>query len=131
EHTAKSIERAAATLKPAPNAFSVIKITVTADAGNLHPTANEVVTIASRIGGSASKGLQDRDRLTALVDVPSNRQQEFRAAIESIGGERPGSTTPVTATSPSTTAEPGSTLPATVEKKSFVVHIVEAASKQD
>src|SRR5439155_1192964 len=72
-----------------------------------------------------------RPGLTALVDVPSNREQEFRAAIESIGGERPGSTTPATATSPSTKAEPGSTLPATVEKKSFVVHIVEAASKQD
>jgi len=131
EQIAKSIERAAATLTPAPNAFGVIEITVPAAAGKLDATADEVVTIASRFGGSAAKGLQDRDRLTALVDVPSNREQEFRAAIESIGGERPGSTTPATATSPSTTAEPGSTLPATVEKKSFVVHIVEAASKQD
>jgi len=129
EQIAKSLEHAAATLTPAP--LGVSEITVPAAAGKLDATADEVVTIASRFGGSAAKGLQDRDRLTALVDVPSNREQEFRAAIESIGGERPGSTTPATATSPSTTAEPGSTLPATVEKKSFVVHIVEAASKQD
>jgi anti-sigma factor RsiW len=127
----KSLEHAAANLTPVPNAFGVIEITVPAAAGKLNTAADEVVTIASRFGGSAAKGLQDRDRLTVLVDVPSNREQEFRAAIESIGGERPGSTTPATATSPSTTAEPGSTLPATVEKKSFVVHIVEAASKQD
>src|SRR2546430_13111236 len=131
EQIAKSIERAAATLTPAPNAFGVIEITVPAAAGKLDATADEVVTIASRFGGSAAKGLQDRDRLTALVDVPSNREQEFRAAIESIGGGKAGATTPATATSPRTTTEPGAKLPATSEKKSFFVDIVEAGVKHD
>src|SRR5256885_8067493 len=42
EQIAKSIERAAATLTPAPNAFGVIEITVpAAAAGKLDATANE------------------------------------------------------------------------------------------
>jgi hypothetical protein len=127
EQIASSIKRAAATLTPAP--LGVVEITIPAAVGKLDAFADEVVTIASRFGGSAAKGLQDRDRLSVLVDVPSNREQEFRAAIESIGGERPGSTAPATTTPPATTAEPGSTIPARVEKKSFVVHIVEAATK--
>src|SRR5437016_6253449 len=85
----KSLEHAAATLTPGP--LGVSEITVPVPAGKLDAVADEVVAIASRLGGSATKGLQDRDRLTVLVDVPSNREQEFRAAIASIGKERPGS----------------------------------------
>src|SRR6266581_8894550 len=104
----KSLEHAAATLTPAP--LGVSEITVPVATGKLDTVADEVVAIASRLGGSATKGLQDRARLSVLVDVPSNREQEFRAAIEAIGKEGPGST-----------------IPATGEKKSFVVQIVESA----
>ena len=86
-------------------------------AGKLDAVADEVVTIASRLGGSATKGLQDRDRLSVLVDVPANAEQEFRATIEAITAERPGSPTPATTAT--------ATIPATGEKKSFVVQIVE------
>jgi hypothetical protein len=126
EQITKSLERAAATLTPSQNALGVSEITVPAAAGKLDATADQVVTIASRFGGSATKGLQDDGRLTVLVDLPSNREHEFRTAIESIGGERPGSTPPATAT------EPGSAIPATATtagKKSFVVQIVEASPK--
>jgi hypothetical protein len=124
EQIAKSIERAAATLTPAP--LGVSEISVPAAAGKLDVVADEVVTIASRFGGSAAKGLQDRDRLSVLVDLPSNREAEFRAAIQSIiGGGPPGSA------NPTTTEQPGSTIPATAEKKSFVVQIVESAAKRD
>jgi hypothetical protein len=121
EQITKSLERAAATLPPSQNALGVSEITVSAVAGKLDATADEVVTITSRLGGSATKGLQDSDRMSVLVDLPSNREQEFRAAIASIGGEKPGSTPPLTAT------EAGSAGPATAatgEKKSFVVQIV-------
>jgi hypothetical protein len=67
------------------------------------------------------------------VDLPPNREQEFRAAIESIGGER------LASTNPATTAEPGSSAfaeatadkppPAKAEKKSFVVQIVEKSAE--
>ena len=125
EQITKSLERAAATLTPSPDALGISEITVSAVAGKLDITANEVVTITSRFGGSATKGLQDDGRLSVLVDVPSNREKEFRTAIASIGEERPGSTPPATAT------EPGSTMPATAEKKSFVVQIVETPAKSD
>jgi hypothetical protein len=114
QQIATSIERAG-TLTPAPNVLGVTEITIAAAGGKIDSVANEVVTIAARLGGSATKGLQDSGRLNVLVDVPSNREQEFRAAVASIGGNTPGATPPATAKAP-----------ATGEKKSFVVQIVEA-----
>ncbi len=115
QQIAKSLEQAAATFTPAP--LGVSDLMVPAATGKLEAVADEVVTIASRFGGSAAKGLPDQGRLSILVDVPSNREPEFRAAISSIIGQAGtglGSTPPATATSP-----------ATAEKKSFVVQIVE------
>jgi len=119
EQIAKSIEHAAATFTPPPNIFGVSEIIIGAAKGKLDAVADEVVTIASRLGGSATKGLQDRGRLSVLVDLPSNRESEFRSAIAAIGGG-PASPPPATAT-----------IPATAEKKSFVVQIVEEAAKSD
>ncbi len=113
EQIAKSIERAAA-LTPAPNVLGITEITIAAAAGKLDDVANEVVTIAGRLGGSATKGLQDNNRLSVLVDVPSNREQEFRTQTASINEQRPSPATSVTEATPSTG-----------EKKSFVVQIVE------
>src|SRR5215472_1935715 len=118
EQIAKSIERSAATLTPPPNALGVSEINIPAATGKLDAVADEVVTIASRFGGSATKGLPDRGRLSVLVDLPSNREPEFRAAISStVGVKPPGSPSPATA--------------ATIEKKSFVVQIVEGTPKSD
>jgi hypothetical protein len=112
EQIAKSLEHAAATFTPAP--FGVGEIMVPAATGKLEVVADEVVTITSRFGGSATKGLPDQGRLSVLVDLPSNREREFRAAISSITGEAPpGLATPATAAP-------------TTEKKSFVVQVVEA-----
>ena len=113
EQIAKSIERAAA-LTPAPNVLGVTEITIPAAAGKMDSVANEVVTIAGRLGGSATKGLEDNNRVTVLVDVPSSREQEFRAVIATISGNTLGSPRPATATAP-----------ATAEKKSFAVQIVQ------
>jgi hypothetical protein len=122
EQIAKSLEHAAATFTPGP--LGVSEITVPVATGKLDTVADEVVTIASRLGGSATKGLEDRARLSVLVDLPSNREQEFRAAIRAI------SATPENGT-PSTAREPGSPIPATGEKKSFVVQIIEEQPKSD
>jgi len=114
DQIANSLEHAAATFTPA--LLGVDEITVPAPTGRLEIVADQVVTIASRLGGSAAKGVPDQGRLSVLVDVPSNREAEFRAAVSSITGK----STP-TSTTPATTG-------ATVEKKSFVVQIVEAAA---
>jgi len=123
EQIAKSLEHAAATFTPAP--LGVSELIVPAATGKLEAVADEVVTIASRFGGSATKGLPDQGRLSVLADLPSNRESEFRKAILSIAGPTE------TAASPATAAEPGSATPATGEKKSFVVQIVEAGAKHD
>lgn len=122
EQIARSLEHAAATFTPVP--LGVSEIMVPAAAGKLESVADKVVTIASRFGGSATKGLPDQGRLSVLVDVPSNRESEFRAAISSIAGVK------AKAQTPSAAQAPGSPIPATGERKSFVVQIVEAAAKQ-
>jgi hypothetical protein len=125
EQIANSLEHAAATFTPAP--LGVGEITVPAAPGKLEVVADQVVAIASRFGGSVTKGLPDRGRLSVLVDVPSNRDPELRAAISSMVGEAlPASATPATAAQ-----EPGSTIPATGDKKSFVIQIVEQSAKSD
>jgi uncharacterized protein (UPF0261 family) len=117
DQIAKSLEHAAATFTPAP--LGVGEIMVPVATGKLETVADEVVAIATRSGGSATKGLADKGRLSVLVDLPSSRESEFRAAISSMTGEAPpGSPTPATAA-------------AANEKKSFVVQIVEAAAKSD
>ena len=130
EQIAKSIEHAAATLTPAPDALGVSEIVIPAATGKLDAVADQIVTIASRCGGSAAKGLPDPGRVSVLVDLPSNRESEFRAAIASIIGGRPESSASAEATAdkpPPATA----TTPAAGEKKSFVVQIVEQSGRSD
>jgi hypothetical protein len=125
EQIANSLEHAATTFTPAP--LGVSEITVPAAIGKLETVADELVTIATRFGGSATKGLPDKGRLSVLVDVPSNHELEFRAAIASMIEQAP----PATPTPATATREPESTIPATGGKKSFVVQVVEAKTKQD
>ena len=118
EQIAKSIERAAA-LTPPPNALGVTEITIPAKSGKLDAVADKVVAIVSELGGSGTKGVPGAGRVTILVDLPTDRESEFRGAVASIqGGESPESP------DPTRSPEPGSPTPATGEKKSFVVKIV-------
>src|SRR4029077_10698596 len=109
EQIAKSIERAAA-FTPAANALGVTEITIPAETGKLDTVADKVVALVSKLGGSATKGVPDAGRLSILVDLAANQESEFRVAVTSINGEKQGSTTPITESTP-----------ATGEKKSFVV----------
>ena len=129
EQIAKSLEHAAATLTPAPDALGVSEIIIPAATGKLDAVADQVVTIASRFGGSATKGLPDRGRISILVDLPANRESEFRAAIASIGGG-PASSAFAEATADKTPPATA-TSPAAAEKKSFVVQIAEEPAKSD
>ena len=117
ERIAKSIERAEA-LTPAPNVLGVSEITIPAETGKLDSVADKVVAIVSNLGGSATKGVPDAGRVTILVDIPANRESEFRAAVAWITGAKPESSAFAKATADKPT-------PATNEKKSFVVQIVE------
>ncbi len=114
----KALDHAATTLTPAP--LGVSQITVPTASGRLNAVANEIVTIAGQLGGSATKGLPDKNRVSVLVDLPSNQESEFRAALGSIAGGAPISPVP----SPAETVTSGS------EKKSFVVEIIEGVPEQ-
>jgi hypothetical protein len=121
----ESLERAATEeLTPSPS-LGVSEIPITAARGQLNSVADQIVVLAGRLGGSATKGLPDGHRTEVLADLPSNRESEFRAAIASITGAGPGSPTPATSA-----GAPESTIPATTEKKSFAVQIVEAPAGQ-
>jgi hypothetical protein len=100
--------------------LGVTEITIIAETGKLDAAADNVIAIVSRLGGSATKGVPEAGRLSILVDLPANRESEFRGAVASIqgGGSSTGS------------PEPESSTPATAEKKSFVVQVVETQSKQ-
>src|SRR6266446_8201677 len=92
QQVTKALEHAATTLTPAP--LGVSQITVATTSGRLNAVADEIVTIAGQLGGSATKGLPDQHRLSVLVDLPGNHELEFRAAIASIAGGAPVSATP-------------------------------------
>src|SRR2546430_2355774 len=95
DQIANSLEHAAAAFTPAP--LGVSEITIPAPTGRLEIVADQVVTIASRFGGFAAKGLPNQGRLSGLVDGPSNRDAGFRAAVSSISGKSaPASTNPGT-----------------------------------
>jgi hypothetical protein len=119
EQIMKSLERAATTALTPPPSFGVSEITISARPGRLNAAADEVVALTERLGGSATKGLPDENRIGVLVDLPSNRESEFRAAVASVAMTGQGSSASATAT------------PTTAEKKSFVVQILEAVAKQD
>ena len=123
EQIAKSIEHAEA-LTPAPNVLGVSEITIQAEPGKLDAVADRVIAIVSGLGGSATKGVPDAGRLSILVDLPPNRESEFRSAIASVGGGKPESSASAEATGDKSP-------PATTEKKSFVVQIVEATLKKE
>ena len=133
EQVAKSLEHAAATFTPAP--LGVGEIMVPAATGKLETTADEVVTIATRFGGSATKGLADQGRLSVLVDLPSSREPEFRAAISLIAGAAETAASAAPSGAPGSSAFAQATAdkatPATEEKKSFIVQVVEGGAKHN
>jgi hypothetical protein len=120
---AESINRAA-TLTPAPNALGVSEIAIRVENGRLDAVANEVVAVVSRFGGSSTKGIPDRGRVSVLADVPASQEPDFRNAIASI--QNRGSLAQATMASPLQSESPTT---ATNEKKSFVVQIIEAEPK--
>ena len=115
EQITKSLEHAThQTLTPPP--LDVNDITVPAAPGRLNAVADQIVSIAKGVGGSATKELPDPHRLGVLVDIPANKEAQFRSALATMIGGAPSSP------SPNETAGPSA------EKKSFVVKIVEASS---
>jgi hypothetical protein len=110
---AKSLEHAAAAaLSPAP--LGVTEITLPAAPGHLDAVTDEVVAIVRQLGGTSTKGIPEQHRIGVLVDLPPNREGEFRQKIAPIAG--------MNAALPTPHERPASA----PEKKSFAVEIVES-----
>ena len=117
EQVRKSAEQAAAAFTPPT--LGVTELPISVATGKLETIADEVVTAVERLGGSATKQLPDNHRMGILVDVPGNREMEFRKAIDDIKGivrDYPG---------------PNQSPAAAPEKKSFVVQLIEPATPQN
>jgi hypothetical protein len=113
----KSLEHAA-TSELTPPPLGVSEITVSAAPGKLDAVANEIISITHRLGGTATKGIPEQHRLGLLVDLPSNRETEFRENISTITGGTPNASGPSEANGPASA------------KKSFSVQVIESAPPQ-
>jgi hypothetical protein len=110
---AKSLEHAAAAaLSPPP--LGVTEITLSAAPGRLDSLADQVAAIAQELGGTETKGIPEQHRIGLLVDLPANREEEFRRKIAAIAGMNPALPTP------------DESPPSASEKRSFAVEIVES-----
>jgi len=89
----------------------------------LDAVANEVASITQQAWRFRHERNSGATRLGLLIDLPANREMEFRAAISTITGGAPSSASPLP--SPNETAAPGA------EKKSFAVQIVESPLPQN
>jgi hypothetical protein len=115
EQISKSLEHATnAALTPPP--LDVSDITIPVAPGRLDSVADQVVSTANKLGGSATKELPDSHRVGVLVDLPANREMEFRNAIATITGSVPAP------------LPPNDNSGKSAEKKSFVLQIVESPS---
>ena len=101
-----------------PSPIGPEEITVPAAPGKLDDVANKVAAAATRLSGSATKELPENHRVGVLVDVPADRETEFRNALATISGGIPASPAPVEAASPAS------------EKKSFIIHVIEPGTVQ-
>ena len=115
EQLMKSLERAAhANLSPP--ALDMSEITIPAARGQMNRMADQVVSLAQKVGGTGTKELPDPNQIGVLVDLPADREPEFRATIAGMTGANVPSPSPVNAS------------PGRADKKSIVVHIVEPQS---
>lgn len=104
EQLTRSLQQSAHLAMPPP-ALGVVDLTIPAAPGKLDAVAEQVIAAALRLGGSATKELPSEHRVGVLVDLAASREAEFRAAI----GAAPAA----------------ATVEQSVEKKSFVIQIVE------
>jgi anti-sigma factor RsiW len=116
EQLAKSLEHAAAAeLSPVP--LGVTEIRLSAATGQSDAIATEVVALAQRLGGTATKGIPAQDRVGVLVDLPGTHEIEFRNQITALAGVHG---TPVVANESATIGS---------ANKSFAVEIVEQSQQ--
>ena len=112
QQLANSLEHAAGT-ELGSGRIGVTDLRVVAPPGQLERVADQVVDLAQRVGGAATKGIAEAHRVGVLVDVPRMREAEFRAQLGTISA------------APLSADVTGGSSASTSGKKSFAVEIID------
>lgn len=83
-----SLGAAAQNAMPPPS-FVESEVKLTAPRAQWDHMADRIVTASSAFGGSAAKGLPDDKLMTVMIELPSDREAEFRRALTSAAGITP------------------------------------------
>ncbi len=86
-----SLEKAAASAMPTPN-IEADEIKISAPAQQKEEVANKVIATAKENGGSGGKALDDESGIVVLIDIPKNREMDFRRGLVELGAPVPGAT---------------------------------------
>jgi len=85
EQLRHALDKAAAnSLTPPP--IGIGEMTVTAENGRVETVVEEIIKVAKRLNGTATKGVPDNGRIEVLAELPANRVAEFKNVVAIIGG---------------------------------------------
>lgn len=87
---ADSMEKAAVAALPTPT-FDIGEIELTVPPKRGDATANEIVAIAKKLGGSGTKGLADANGILVFAEIPEKQTQAFREELLQFGPMPPES----------------------------------------
>lgn len=109
----QSLEKAAASAMPTPN-IEADEIKISVPAQEKEEIAGKVISAAKEAGGSGGKALDDENGIVVLIDIPKNREMDFRRSLVALGA-------PVPSPTAETSSKPN-------ERKFLQVRIVKGAS---
>src|SRR5438270_2996070 len=89
----QSLSRTAAAALPTPT-LGIEEITFSAPAPEQNTLANKVIMAAQASGGSGTKGLADEHGILIFAEIPTQRSNDFRAALRKLGGTVPAAAEP-------------------------------------
>jgi anti-sigma factor RsiW len=85
----QSLAKAAVAAMPTPNIEAdEIKISASPQQRE-EEVADKVIATATAAGGSAAKALNDESGIVVLVDIPKNRERDFRQNLVALGASKP------------------------------------------
>src|SRR5262249_51931380 len=84
----QSVEKAGAAALPLPN-LDTDEIKIPAPTSQDESVTGKVIAAAVAVGGSGAKALTEETGIVILVDIPGNRETDFRDQMVSLGAQLP------------------------------------------
>ena len=89
----QALQKAAASALPTPS-FEIDEIKLEAPGKQREAMAGKVIAAANQTSGSAVKGLSNENGILVFAEIPTERVNQFRDALQKLGATLPASTTP-------------------------------------